>query len=1069
MDIQRTLRIDALPAHLLSHLDNRDAALWVLEPFVSDASVTDVAAVMSLPWRLVLCESSNTPLLEALEVPEAPVDPLVRRRGFVHLVDTNPAHVLLPPHCLPIYLLNGRAVDTTGGLAARTRRLTMLDELRRIQAKELVILAGSGAALPPELTELWNDGLRTLITVVSDAPGASVEVEGWRAARPFGTAAAYTPMTAVRFCRELVESYLAGEAGDRVVLRIRNVRGDVQPLDITGLDDPEHPLLSNYELLQTNDLRHLQPNDLTKDEIQGFFSNAGASWRPYAAGMPWERSNKAKQEIHNILRRLDRDGPEAGRIAYISTESGSGGTTLMRALAWAAAQEGYPTLIARPAPFKARALAVATFMTRIIAAHRVMLSPENERGPLYETPWLIVFDRMHWDGHSDELRAFLRELEVSGRAACVLVVTGPYADPNFFDNRRFTQIADLTHEVSVDESVALGKHLNTFLAVHGSTRTETEWRGFYDASAVQASRGIAAFWIALSFWVQRQFDMKETVQSWIYRQFKEKVNDSGVRKAILDIAALSTERILLPDSLLPPTTDWPISQKIEDIRKEVPALGLAHISREGDRYWALAHDVIGRYLLTALFYDAPAREATGFRDALNPEHLRFLALRQLSKNPALGHTINREIAEEFAVSIFKIDPDHGHANFLQFWREALDALDEMPRALHATSRTFRHHSAISRRRVSKFKDVIPLTPSERVVLLERAVKDIRYALENIPATPDSETDLNLYNSLGHAYQDLAEEEIGRGADPKRVAELRAHAHDATLRAYRADPDNSFVVETYARSLISDARAFPEKAAENAIEVLNIVYSAMDRDRSGQRRLNLSRLADAAMNLLLENTTPESVASEPTNEIEALIRAVRALATNETSLEGMTLSDFAPPNRLRAAEFLTHPILQGNPQAVRLRYALCCLDQPNDFQGQLELLQSLEGGGTVFSPQMRLELALLLHQCDRHHEGERLFRGLRSLWREGEHYVEIPDRLRWLTASDGKTRRQVNARIQPRSEFRRTAKIREMQDIETPFRPQEFGQQEIRPGTTIRGFITFGHNGPFLRPTTATKN
>jgi hypothetical protein len=334
MDIQRTLRIDSLPAHLLSHLDSRDAALWVLDPFVGDADVADVAAVIGLPWRLVLCESSNPALLEALEIPESPSDPLVRRRGFVHLVDTNPAHVLLPPHCLPIYLLNGRGVETAVGLSARTRRLTMLDELRRMQVKELVILAGSGAALPSELNELWDDGLRTLITIVSDAPGASAEVENWRAARSSGTAAAYTPMTAVTFCRELVESYLSGQAGDRVVLRIRNVRGEVQPLDITGLDDPEHPLLSNYELLQTGDLRHLQPNDLTAEEIEGFFNDAAASWRPYAASMPWERNRKTQQDIHNILRRLDRDGPDAGRIAYISTEPGSGGTTLMRALAW---------------------------------------------------------------------------------------------------------------------------------------------------------------------------------------------------------------------------------------------------------------------------------------------------------------------------------------------------------------------------------------------------------------------------------------------------------------------------------------------------------------------------------------------------------------------------------------------------------------------------------------------------------------------------------------------------------------------------------------------------------------
>ena len=93
------------------------------------------------------------------------------------------------------------------------------------------------------------------------------------------------------------------------------------------------------------------------------------------------------------------------------------------------------------------------------------------------------------------------------------------------------QLAHLSHEVPVEEAVALGQHLNKFLAPHGPTRTESEWRGFYEASAVQADRGIATFWIALSFWLQRQFDMKETIQAWIYRQFKEKVKDPEVRSA----------------------------------------------------------------------------------------------------------------------------------------------------------------------------------------------------------------------------------------------------------------------------------------------------------------------------------------------------------------------------------------------------------------------------------------------------------------------------------------------------------------------------------------------------------
>lgn len=675
---------------------------------------------------------------------------------------------------------------------------------------------------------------------------------------------------------------------------------------------------------------------------------------------------------------------------------------------------------------------------------------------------------MHWEGRTDELRALLRGLIRSGRAACIIVVSGPYT-AEFLDNRAFVPLANLSHQVSLEDTTELGRHLNRYLVAFGPTRSDHEWQSFYEASAVNAERDVAAFWIALSFWVQRQFDMNETIQSWIFRQFKEAKLSPDVRRAILDIAALSTERHPLPETMLPPTVDWPVAQKLEDIRREVGSLALTRITREGDRYWALAHDVIGRYLLTALFYDQSGRENAEFPNAENPEHLRLLALRRISKNPALGHVENNEIAEEFAVSIFKIDPDHGHGNFIAYWRDALQALDEMPKTLRTTNRTFLHHTAISRRRISSQTDYFQISIEERIALLERAVTDIRYAIENIPATPNTETDLNLYNSLALAYHDLADEEVERGADIERVQALQASAHDATQRAYRLNPDNSFVIETYARSLLSDARRFPDKAIENAVEALNIVYAGMARDKSGQRGFSLSRLADNAIALMLKIASDTSLARESTTESEALLQSIRALTKDVDRFEGMELKDFPVENRRLAAEFLASPLLRGNPQAVRLRYTLRCLDAPHDFRGQLELLQSLQDGGTVFSPQMRLELALLMQQCDRHHEAERLFRDLRRRWKEGDYFVEVPERLRWLLTSDGKSQRQVSAKIFGDIQYRSIAKVRELQDTEVLFRPQEFGQQIFRPGTIIRGYISFGHNGPFLRPTTAIQN
>lgn len=501
MNIFKTIHLNNLPVPLLSHIDSRDAAVWVLEPFVAEAGGVAVGDVMRLPWRVALSESSDPTLLAALERTEHPDDPMVRRRGFVQIVDANPSEIVLPPRCLPVYLLNGRIGMPVAGLVAMTRRLTMLDALRQLELKELLILAGRGSTLPPELAELWQAGLRANIIVVSDAPGTATQLEAWRSALQPSASAGYLPVAADAFCRDLLTAYLGGRADDRIMLRIRDVRGEMQGLDVTGLDDPEHPLLANYELLQERELNRIQPDDLHKEEIQNFFLNPSSSWRPYAAGMPWWRDDKPWETLRARLRRLDKDGSEAGRITYICAESGSGGTTLMRTLAWTAAEEGYPTLVAGAAPFNAKALEIIAFITRVVEAQRVA-RPRNENERLYETPWLLVFDHMHWEGREDELRRFLHEFERSGRPVCVLMVTGPYLGTEFYDRGHFLQITDLSHEITREQAISLGRHLNQFLKSFGAIRTESEWHGFYDATALDAEKGIAAFWITLSFWVR---------------------------------------------------------------------------------------------------------------------------------------------------------------------------------------------------------------------------------------------------------------------------------------------------------------------------------------------------------------------------------------------------------------------------------------------------------------------------------------------------------------------------------------------------------------------------------------
>ena len=79
---------------------------------------------------------------------------------------------------------------------------------------------------------------------------------------------------------------------------------------------------------------------------------------------------------------------------------------------------------------------------------------------------------------------------------------------------------------------------------------------------------------------------------------------------------------------------------------------------------------------------------------------------------------------------------------------------------------FRHHTAISRRRIAWLDEAAyGVSDTDRVALLERAVEDINYALHTIEGMPGTEPDVNLYNSLANAYFDLLEFVPGKVRPP----------------------------------------------------------------------------------------------------------------------------------------------------------------------------------------------------------------------------------------------------------------------------------------------------------------
>jgi hypothetical protein len=1074
--------VDGVSDNLLSNLDNRDVALWIRGLPKNPPTRDKLVEFLGLPWRFVFSEISDPQLITALERRSSINDPMARKRGFLQIVDNDPSRIQFPLRCLPLYLLNGRDGAPTSEFEDKLRRMTMLEDLRRSGVRQILIISGEEDPIPSGLRDLWASGFRSFLTFASDLEANASVLDEWLGQTDGVTAVSLSRFPAARFIEDIVERYESRFVEERRLIRVRDQKGTFHRIDVTEIDEPERPAFEQYSIIEDRDLTPLTPDEFSEEDFVAFFQNPAASWRPYAAGLPWIRDPKDRKNFESCLKRLDSVGPDENCIAYITSEEGAGGTTLARTLAWEFARDGYPVLVAKPLPFVPDALSIGNLLNR---AHHLITDKisqyvesrsrngEAKEGSKtaprrYETPWILVFDRMHWEYRDSELRKFLNELKQQGRPVCVLVVTGPIRELSYFDTSVFKQVSVLNHTLDQDEARALGRHLNQFLRVYGKARPDWQWDQFYQSHTVRYLEGVSAFWVTLSFWIQGQYDLSESVQEWMYRAFIENTEDGIIRDAIFEIAAMSSEHLPLPADLLPISVGgFPVSHLLEDRRSSLAALGLVTIAANGKKYWALVHDILGRFLVAALFYDFPMREKLGFADAKDVEHLRFMLLSRISQKRELGERAYKAIGEDFATSIFKIDPDHGRTSFTYFWREVLHALDTMPRSLRDTSRVFRHHVAITRRRIAVLSgDFYGVTIDDKIALLTKAIEDMNFALTSIEYEPGSESNLNLYNSLANAYLNLADAEYENGLPRERIAELRRLANETTRRAYEESPTNSYVVETYVKNLLGNARASIDLAVEYCIEALGILFSTINTDEESYRKPQLAELADQALELLLRQAPATAHDAEPSSALDVLIKAWVSLAEGVDYRSGVALSEIPEQNRIQALDALSHPAGRGNMQAMRLSYDLTCIGYPYAFRRQIEIVEQLQATDYRITPQLRLEYAILLFQNNRAAEGDKAFRKLRRLWRETEHFVQVPVRLRWLRDIDSAALKIVQALTGSDYGYRAMARVQEFNNLQAPFRLEEFGFSDLRPGMRFAAKVSFGHNGPFLRPVTA---
>ena len=1050
------------------------SALWLApSKNLDQASIASLATFIGLPWKLALVESSSGKLATAVDA-EDKKSRFVSVRGFVYQIAGDPEKTTLPKRCLPVFLLNGR--DDSNEASERPgvskfydarRRLNAIGRLVEAQPSRLLVVCEDDSFDIEGVIQLFDQSFHPLITVISPHQSLLERARKAYYELPIQRAISLVNSGFAAASAVLTEAASAIFPDSKTWIRYRTSPKTHIDLDISACDLVEDSVLATYETVQSRDLVALSEGDLTRDDVSGFFGKKHEGWRPYAAGLPWERNRDITGRVIRALNEICTQGSEANALLLTSAESGAGGTTFLRAIAYEVARAGFPVLIAKPGLLEPNVAAIATFLLNVRRAARTKEtaadSPEDENS-LPETAWLLVFDHEVWKGREHQLSNFFFTLRQRGRSALVLYLTGSRPPEALLTSGARDLPSHLHHILAKDEALSLGQHLNRFLKPLGQAKQESEWLSFWESHRPNVTNTASSFWIALEFWLRGYLDIRQSVQSWVATQLESASITTHQRQCLLLISAFSIERRALPDSLLPTPKrgELPNSVQLSQLAESCPALGLVTDDINGYRQWALVHDLIGRYVINAFIassklratFESPMGDAVQFRLAL---------LKQVATSPLLADPSYRPVAIDLAVHILKLDQE-GNVEFFRNWRDVLGILESVSPAISKNSRTFKHHVAISRRRVATNQDLFDATEAEQATQLELAIEELKYALNSIDPTPEDESNLNLYNSLALAYQNLLTLERRRGASQTRIGELRIALLDAVNGAIREDATNSYVLETAARFRIQNASFAPEHAARDASEALAYVFQAAALEESYRRQASLSKLANDALKILREHR--ESIESGASKSVDPAVSRLTSvwltLLENEEQIENLDLARVPDESVVAALELL--PVTAANTWLeLKLRYDLLGRANPWGFKEQLDCLDAMDGIPSYVMPlQLRLERAILLHQVGRHPEANEAFKGIRIALRSSDAFLVIPERLRWLRQPGSRNRQRCEARVLDSTGFRQRASIFDLKGAQVPFNADEFPRQ-LKPGARFACHLAFRHTGPIARP------
>ena len=245
---------------------NRDAILWIGSGFEDHHHLSElVSNVALLPWRFVLCESSDTKFLNTVDEYSKLSEQWIHRRGYVHIVASDPRDINFPPRSLPFFCLNGRRGVVSGpetarlaGNAALRRRLNMLASLENLPPKRLIVLNFAEESLLPELEEMWKNEFDALLTILSNSNEQEQFLQKWLETTYSPASIEFPHSDLADVLEDLLQRARELLPDSKVVVRYAIDAEQYSDVDLTSAELPEHPVLEDYELIRTRDLLALR-------------------------------------------------------------------------------------------------------------------------------------------------------------------------------------------------------------------------------------------------------------------------------------------------------------------------------------------------------------------------------------------------------------------------------------------------------------------------------------------------------------------------------------------------------------------------------------------------------------------------------------------------------------------------------------------------------------------------------------------------------------------------------------------------------------------------------------------